>query len=168
MSALLEYVLVSLAVLLPVLLGLGWWLSYVAVRLDRLHTQVEATGAALDAQAVRRAEATVELAYSGDVDPASAALLLDAATQALAEQGEWLAERCRAESELSEVLRTVLPAGAHARLGGAAERMRLARHFHNEVVERTLALRVRRVVRALHLAGRTPLPEPIVLDDRWP
>lgn len=211
MSGLLEYVVAPLAALLPILLGLGWYLSYVAVRLDRLHTQVEATAAALDAQTVRRAEATVELAYSGAVDPASAALLLDAATHALADQGEWDSHRCLVESELTEVLRTVLPDGEPAahrdrgparlgdrapfgdhepsadrarplatgpgrlggaaepgRLGGAAERVRLARHFHNEVVERTRMLRRRRVVRALHLAGRTPLPEPLVLDDQWP
>ena len=154
----------------------GWYLSYLAVRLDRLHTQVEATSAALDAQVVRRAEATVELAYSGDVDAASAALLLDAAALALADQGEWGVRRCLAESELTEVLRIVLPAGDPALLTaaepaplvGAAERVRLARRFHNEVVERTLVLRRRAVVRALHLPGRTPMPEPIVFDDRWP
>jgi hypothetical protein len=184
MSGLVEVVVAPLAALLPILLALGWYLSYVAVRLDRLHTQVEATSAALDAQVVRRAEATVELAYSGDVDPASAALLLDAATHALADQGEWDGHRCLVESELTEVLRVVLPDvdrvgpdlsrrvsppdARSAPLTGAAERVRLARHFHNEVVERTRSLRGRRVVRALHLAGRTPMPEPIVLDDQWP
>ncbi len=174
MNGLVEYVVAPLAALLPILLALGWYLSYVAVRLDRLHTQVEATAAAMDAQVVRRAEATVELAYGGDVDPASAALLLDAATRALADQGEWDVARCAAESELTEVLRIVLPGddepetAAAQPLVGAAERVRLARHFHNEVIERTLVLRRRRVVRALHLAGRTPMPEPVDLDDRWP
>lgn len=174
MNGVVEYVVAPLAALLPILLALGWYLSYVAVRLDRLHTQVEATAAAMDAQVVRRAEVTVELAYSGDVDPASAALLLDAATHALADQGEWDAARCAAESELTEVLRVVLPAGVPPLAGaaqplvGAAERVQLARRFHNEVVERTLLLRRRRVVLALHLAGRTPMPEPVDLDDRWP
>lgn len=174
MNDVVQNVVAPLAALLPILLALGWYLSYVAVRLDRLHTQVEATAAALDAQVVRRAEATVELAYGGDVDPASAALLLDASTRALVEHGEWSPARCAAESELTEVLRVVLPRDgqqldtATQPLLGAAERVRLARRFHNEVIERTLVLRRRRVVRALHLAGRTPMPVPVEVDDRWP
>lgn len=164
-------VLTGVLAALPLLLAVGWYLSYVAVRLDRLHTQVEATGAALDSQVVRRSEATVELAYGGELDPASAALLLDAATRALAEHGEWKPERCVVESELSEVLRVVVPVPdprVSVALVGASERVRLARRFHNEVVERTLVLRSRRVVRRLQLAGRTPMPEPVVFDDRWP
>ncbi|UJH71164.1 hypothetical protein [Ornithinimicrobium sp. INDO-MA30-4] len=77
----------AIVAILALLLALGWWLSFTAVRLDRLHTRNEATEAALDAQVVRRAEAAVEDAYSGELNPASAELLLDAATHALQQQG---------------------------------------------------------------------------------
>ena len=44
---------------------IAWYLSYGAARLDRLHARVEGALSALDAQLVRRAEATLELANSG-------------------------------------------------------------------------------------------------------
>lgn len=160
-------VLAVLGPVLAVLFAVGWYLSYTAVRLDRLHTQNNATTAALDAQVVRRADATVDAAYGGGLDAASAALLLDAAGAALALTGEWSDERCAVESELTEVLRVVLPDPGEP-LRGAAERVRLARHFHNEVIDRTLQVRRRRVVRLLHLAGRRPLPRKVVFDDAWP
>jgi hypothetical protein len=73
--------------LLLVLALLAWYLSFSASRLDRLHHRVEGARAALDAQLVRRAEAAVELATSGALDPASGLLLADAAARAL-ESGE--------------------------------------------------------------------------------
>lgn len=164
---LVDMVVPGLLAVLPILLAVGWFLSYSAVRLDRLHTRADATSSALDAQVVRRAEATVELAYAGALDPASAALLLDAATVALEASGAWTPARCTAESGLTEVLRVVAPP-PDGPLLGAAERVRLARHFHNEVIDRTLEVRSRRVVRALRLAGRTPLPGHVVFDDQWP
>src|SRR3954466_2037737 len=68
--------------LLAVLLVLGWYLSYSASRLDRLHHRVESTRAALDAQLARRAAAALEASHV--LDPATALLLADAATLALA------------------------------------------------------------------------------------
>ena len=55
-----------------VLLVAAWYLSYSAARLDRLHAKVEGAMSALDAQLIRRAEAALELANSGVLDPASA------------------------------------------------------------------------------------------------
>src|SRR6476661_7462728 len=66
-----------------VLLGVAWYLSYCAARLDRLHTRAEGALSVLDAQLVRRAEATLELANSGAVDAASALLLAAAAVDSL-------------------------------------------------------------------------------------
>jgi hypothetical protein len=63
-----------------VLLVAAWYLSYSAARLDRLHAKVEGAMSALDAQLIRRAEAALELANSGVLDPASALLIADAAT----------------------------------------------------------------------------------------
>src|SRR4051794_17800264 len=67
---------------LAVLLVLGWYLSYSAGRLDRLHHRVETSRAALDAQLARRAAAAVEAAPL--LDPATGLLVADAATEALA------------------------------------------------------------------------------------
>src|SRR5699024_1706206 len=66
-----------------VLLLLAWYLSYSAARLDRLHAKVEGALSALDAHLVRRAEAALELANSGALDPASAFLIVRAATGSL-------------------------------------------------------------------------------------
>lgn len=98
------------AVALAVLLAVGWLLSYTAVWLDRLHHRMQATAAALDAQLVRRAEATLELALTGDLDPATSTLLAGAASEALAMPGPWSPDRARTESGLTEVLRAVDPA----------------------------------------------------------
>ena len=61
------------------LIAVAWYLSYSAARLDRLHAKVEGAMSALDAQLIRRAEAALELANSGVLDPASALLIADAA-----------------------------------------------------------------------------------------
>ena len=68
--------------LLVLLFALGWYLSYSAGRLDRLHHRIETTRAALDAQLARRAAASVEAAPL--LDPATGLLVADAATRALA------------------------------------------------------------------------------------
>ena len=54
---------------------LAWYLSYSASRLDRLHAKVEGALSALDAALVRRAEAALELANSGSLDPATGFLV---------------------------------------------------------------------------------------------
>ena len=69
--------------LVILVIGVAWYLSYSAARLDRLHAKVEGAMSALDAQLVRRAEAALELANSGALDPAAALLVADAATESL-------------------------------------------------------------------------------------
>ncbi|HKJ11794.1 MAG TPA: hypothetical protein VJ976_05330 [Ornithinimicrobium sp.] len=157
------------AVLLSVLLAVGWYLSYTAVRLDRLHTRLDATAAALDVQVVRRAECAIELAYAGGLDPAGSALVLDVARASLEQEGPWTRQRREAESAMTAILRRVLADGDEcAAMQDCALRVRLARRFHNEAVDRTRAVRRRPVVRALRLAGHTDLPEPVDFDDDWP
>jgi len=163
---------------LALLLAVGWFLSYTAVRLDRLHHRMHATAAALDAQLVRRAEATLEVALSGELDPATSTILAAAATEALESPGPWTAERQRAESELTEVLRAAgetLPEGDPSdpddllrRLHGAGLRVQLARRFHNEAVLDVVRLHGRPQTRLFRLAGHTPTPEPVAFDDAWP
>ena len=64
----------SLSVVLAVaaVLLAGWYLSFSATRLDRLHARVEGARSALDAQLVRRASVALQLAASGLLDPATA------------------------------------------------------------------------------------------------
>lgn len=69
----------DVAVVVALLLGLAWYLSYTAARLDRLHARVEGSLASLDAQLVRRAEAAAEYAQATALDPASALLLASSA-----------------------------------------------------------------------------------------
>jgi len=154
---------------LAVLLAVGWYLSYAAVRLDRLHTRLEATAAALDAQVVRRAECAIETAYARGLDPASATLLLDAARGSLDHDGPWTRERQASESAMTRLMRVVLPEpGNFPEIHECAVRVRLARRFHNEAVEQTRRVRQRPVVRVLRLAGHTELPERVEFDDDWP
>lgn len=166
------------AVVFAVLLAIGWFLSYTAVRLDRLHHKMHATTAALDAQLVRRAEATLEVALSGLLDPATSTLLAGAATQALRRPGPWTAERAEAESELTDVLRAAEstlpeedpdePEDPLTMLRGAALRVQLARRFHNEAVADVIRLRERPQTRWFRLAGHAPVPTIVQFDDGWP
>jgi hypothetical protein len=169
-----------LAVLLALAL-LAWYLSFSASRLDRLHHRVEGARSALDAQLVRRAEAAVELAASGWLDPASGLLVAGAAAEAL-ESGETDGgQRERAESDLTRALQVALddetaaqlradpvPAGMLTRLGAACHRVRLARRFHNDAVTDACRVRRKRVVRWARLAGYAPEPQTFEMDDASP
>jgi hypothetical protein len=91
-------------------------------------------------------------------------------------------DRGLVESELSATLREALDdaeevAEVRAEPGGdelldaladAWYRVQLARRFHNEAVAQAQRMRRGRVVRALRLAGRAPLPQTLELDDSWP
>lgn len=172
-----EWMLVVLAVLIV----LGWYLSYTAARLDRLHARVEGTYAVLDAALVRRAEATLEVANSGALDPASGLLLADSAESALT-AGASAGEREMLESALSESLRLALAepvvgqirrsedAGSDAleRLAGAGDRVQLARRFHNDAVTQVRQVRRKHLVRWFRLAGHAELPRTVEFDDDLP
>lgn len=171
-----EWVILG-AIVLAALLALGWYLSYTAVRLDRLHHRVIGTASALDAQLVRRAEAALEVAYIAGIDPASATLLAASAGAVLDQSETWSQERLDAESQLTEVLRaTQAPEPGEqmeveellGRMRGTGERVKLARRFHNEAVQEARAVRGQRLVRFLHLAGSAKVPLPINFDDDWP
>jgi hypothetical protein len=137
------------------------WLSWTAGRLDRMHVRCEGAAAALDAALAERRALVVEVAAHPSTDPASAVLLLDAATAGRSFQHE---------SDLSAVLRAVrpdVPADAlWDAITEAGQRVRLARRIHNDLVATTLALRGRRRVRWFRLAGHAPAPPMIAFDDR--
>ncbi len=184
-------------VLVAVLVVAGWYLSFSATRLDRMHARVEGARSALDAQLVRRASVSLQLAMSGLLDPATSLLLADAAHEAReassadrSGRGELSAElsadlsadREVAESDLTRALQAALSepalgaalardAGGHEialELGSACQRVELSRRFLNEAVRAARVVRRKRVVRYLHLAGHAPWPPTFEMDDTPP
>ena len=157
----------------------GWYLSWTAGRLDRLHTRIDAARAGLDAQLLRRSSAAQDLATSTLLDPASSILLYQAAHAARTVEPE---RREVAESELSQALRAVfaepeqaaelnaIPGGAEAvaDLTAATRRVPMARRFHNDSVRAARAVRRHRVVRLFRLAGHAPFPLAFEMDDEPP
>lgn len=171
-----------------------WWFWLVVVfvllagyvtatnnRLDRLHARLDATRAALDAQLLRRAAVTLEIAASGLLDPATSVLLASAGHEARAASGDD-ADREVVESRLTVALRAAFddpdeaqtlaeePAGLAllAELEAATTKVLLARRFSNDAVTATLAIRRHRFVRWLRLAGHVPPPTFFEIDDTPP
>lgn len=145
------------------------YVTWTAGRLDRLHARVDAAWAALDAQLVRRAAAARAVAAHLE-DPVAARRLDEAASTAL--EGT-VDGREMVENDLSRALKAALPALAHddageaalAELETASTRVGLARSFHNTAVKETRSIRLRRMPRALRLAGRRSLPQYFEIDD---
>ena len=187
-------VLQAVSFLVIVVVAVAWYLSYTAARLDRLHAQVEGAMSALDAQLVRRAEATLELANSGVLDPASALLLAGAATESLERtterpvdedflEGQHFGGREDVESDLTAALVAALTDGVVTdlrsrddpllddsleRIAASGMRVRMARRFLNDAVRQVRRVRQKRVVRWFWLAGYATLPEPVEFDDEVP
>ena len=161
---------------------LGWYLSYSAARLDRLHARVEGALSALDAQLVRRAEATLELANAGVLDPASGFILADAASESLEAGDDQHAGREQIESDLTQALEVALVPealdGLRAdetvglpvlrRVAAANQRVQLARRFHNDAVTDVRRVRRKKAVRWFRLAGHADLPQTFEIDDELP
>jgi hypothetical protein len=178
------WTLIVLAILAVVLWG--FYVSWRASRLDRLHNRVEAARTALDLALVRRASAASELASSGLLDPATSLLLADAVRRAREADP---AERDLAESDLTRALRATLgdPVFRKELVGGdwaanhqtanhgaaeliaeveaAAQQVFIARKFYNDLAGRTVYARRRPLARALRLAGRAELPGFFDMDD---
>ncbi|MEV8543839.1 hypothetical protein [Streptomyces sp. NPDC051572] len=165
--------------ILVAVVAIGLYLSWTAGRLDRLHVRIDAARAALDAQLLRRASVTQELATSGVLDPAASIVLYEAAHAARQAEEE---QREVAESELSQALRAVFaeapqvegvreaPGGESAahELTEAVRRVPMARRFHNDSVRAARALRRHRKVRWFRLAGHAPFPMAFEMDDEPP
>jgi hypothetical protein len=156
------------------------YLTWTAERLDRLHARTDGARAALDAQLLRRGAAAIELAG------AARGRLPDGALDELAAAAYAVrledADREAAESRLSRALRqscadpdllekaTGEPhVGALlGELDALTTKVVYARSFHNSAVRDTLAVRRRRLVRWLGLAGRAALPAYVEFDDTPP
>ena len=162
--------------LVALLVVLALWLSWTANRLDRMHHRIDVARATLDAQLLRRSGVALELAASEELDPASRLVLVDAAHRARNAAPE---EMEGAESSLSYTLRLVFDSAEEVRQLHAEEavaplieelardcaRVELARRFHNDVVVSARALRSRRRVRWLRLAGHAADLAAVDLDD---
>ena len=153
------HVATLLGIVLVIALLLGPYLLRTASRLDRLHVRTDAAWSGLDAALARRAVVTRTIAAIGHVDTELAKSLRDAADRAeLADR----AEREAAENELSALLGGIdpdtLPVGLAEELVEATHRVMLARRVHNDAVRDTRALRARRLVRWVRLAGTAPHP----------
>jgi hypothetical protein len=164
---------------LAVAAAAAWYLSFSAARLDRLHARVEGARSALDAQLVRRASVSLQLATSGLLDPATALLVAGAAHEARESDGP---EREMAESDLTKALVAAFvdpdvgtelatdPVGRELthELASACLRVQLARRFLNDAVGGTRVVRRKWVVRSLRLAGHAPWPPTFEMDDTPP
>lgn len=167
---------VALSVAVVVLLG--FYVSWRATRLDRLHTRFETAWAALDAALLRRCAVALDLAGSRFLDPATSLLLAAAAHEANIAGPD---RRELAESDLSRALRAALDQPGQLDLDGrpdaedhfadvraAAQGVLIARRFYNDAVRVTRVQRDRWLPRTLHLAGSAPLPEFFEIDDAPP
>ena len=166
-------VLVVLAVVLW-----GFYISWRASRLDRLHNRLEAARTALDLAMVRRSSAAYALASSGLLDPATSLLLADAEGRA---KDAGPGERDLAESDLTRALRAAFgqpgfrkelddKGGGElvAEVEAAARQVFIARKFYNDVAARTMDARRRPLARVFRLAGSAPPPQFFEIDDAPP
>lgn len=175
-------------VLVVALLGLfGLYLSMTAGRLDALHKRIDTAELALDAHLLRRSSVALELATSGLLDPAGAIVVAEAAHAARTaadgenRDAEHLLRRAQAESALTQALEATFddeeveeveqaPGGVELieELAASARRVQLSRRFLNDAVRACTQLRNQRMVRTFRLAGHTPWPQAVDLDDSVP
>lgn len=122
-----------------------------ATRLDRLHMRTDAAWAALDAALYRRAVTATALGGCPALRRAAHAAVLGGPSA-----------REELENELGRSLSALNRGGLEiacaSRLADAEQAVVIARRVYNDAVRDTLALRSRRMVRWLRLAGTAPLP----------
>jgi hypothetical protein len=136
------------------------YLTWIAGRVDRLHSRSAAASAALDAALVRRAVAAVNLA-----DDLKAPQLRALASATLAADVE---DREGAENALTKALRDLPRPDDEAALADVAatsRRVSLTRHIHTDLVRDTLAMRRRRLVRLMRFSRRHPAPAYFDIED---
>ncbi len=131
-----------------------------AKRLDRLHVRTDAAWAALNAALRRRALVVGGLDGVATMNCAADAALRAQTNSTLRAAADGAREDI--ENELGRALavldRTGLDPVHAGQLADAEQRVVIARRVYNDAVRDTLALRSRRRVRWLRLAGRAPLP----------
>ena len=144
---------------------IGWYLSFLASRLDRLHHRVETSWATLDSLLQKRAALAQEIVQESNLDPATVYLISTSATSARYAN---MSDRSAAESVLSESLKLVLdaarsnslqlPSELLVELSDITSKIKIAINIHLEAVVATKNLRQKLFIRVFRLAGRAPLP----------
>jgi hypothetical protein len=162
----------TFAILIIAILILGWYLSFSATRLDRLHHRVETSWEHLDALLQRRAAIAVEIAHKSELDPATYLLLASSAFQA---REATIIDRSDAETSLSASL-AMLKGESQAgdgpvaedllnELASITEKIKVAINIHLEAVNAVKHLRSKLVFRLFRLAGHAPLPVRYAFED---
>ena len=161
----------NLGILLLIVL-IGWYLSFSASRLDRLHHRVETSWATLDSLLQKRAALAQEIVEESNLDPATAYLI---STSATAARDANIIERSAAESVLSEALKLVqnaaldnsleLPSELLVELSDLTSKVKLAINIHLEAVNATRNVRSQLIIRLFRLAGKAPLPVRYAFED---
>jgi hypothetical protein len=151
---------------------IGWYLSFSASRLDRLHHRVETSWATLDSLLQKRAALAQEIVAESNLDPATAYLI---STSATAARDANILERSAAESVLSEALKLVqnaaldnsleLPSELLVELSDLTSKVKLAINIHLESVNATRNVRSQLIIRLFRLAGKAPLPVRYAFED---
>jgi hypothetical protein len=151
---------------------IGWYLSFSASRLDRLHHRVETSWATLDSLLQKRAALAQEIVAESNLDPATAYLI---STSATAARDANIIERSSAESVLSEALKLVqnaaldnsleLPSELLVELSDLTSKVKLAINIHLEAVNATRNVRSQLIIRLFRLAGKAPLPVRYAFED---
>jgi hypothetical protein len=175
-----------------ILVAVGWYLSYLAGRLDRLHHRVESSRAALETRLARRAAVAREVGRL--LEPPVGSELIAAAGRTLSTATPARGSDVRgvlimelpvsetAENELTRALHRAFEdpataAGLRAdpaaallldELISAGDLVQLARRFHNDAVSHAQRMRRKWVVRRAMLAGRAEMPQMIEIDDSHP
>jgi hypothetical protein len=162
-----ELVVIVLAILL-----IGWYLSFSASRLDRLHHRVETSWATLDSLLQQRAALALQIVAESNLDPATAYLI---STSAISARNANIIERSAAESVLSESLKLVqttaldfsfeLPSELLVELADLTNKVKMAINIHLEAVNATRNVRSKLIIRIFRLAGKAPLPVRYTFED---
>ena len=163
-----ELVVIVLAILL-----IGWYLSFSASRLDRLHHRVETSWATLDSLLQQRAALALQIVAESNLDPATAYLI---STSAISARNANIIERSAAESVLSESLKLVqttaldfsfeMPSELLVELADLTNKVKMAINIHLEAVNATRNVRAKLIIRIFRLAGKAPLPVRYTLEYR--
>jgi hypothetical protein len=162
-----ELVVIVLAILL-----IGWYLSFSASRLDRLHHRVETSWATLDSLLQQRAALALQIVAESNLDPATAYLI---STSAISARNANIIERSAAESVLSESLKLVqttaldfsfeMPSELLVELADLTNKVKMAINIHLEAVNATRNVRSKLIIRIFRLAGKAPLPVRYTFED---
>ena len=143
-------------VAIVLVLIIGWYLTFTATRLDRLHHRVETSWANLDVLLQKRAAVALEIAHSDITAAAYQARDADIQNRSQAESG--LSGALGLLLEDSEHLETAADSALLTELSGLTDKIRVAIAIHTDAVGRTQMVRRKFIVRLFRLAGTAPLP----------